>query len=251
MDDLSPEVLGAVARIEALLAQAEPLMAGREGDEAAFSLREASRRYLPETLDAYRRIAPALRDDNARTALLAQLDHLERAVAAKLAILSDPGRTDLAANGAFLRERFGPASALPDAPAVEAPSTSALMMRRLFEPIDAARADATALLAAIAQRLGAAFGSLVSVKRSGPFGTGAIAAVTVEIPRETDTIRYTLARTQHGVEASGTRIVRAVPLRTQRVGVDEWLAALVEDLQAYLERERGSRETLTRLFGGP
>jgi hypothetical protein len=250
MEELPPEAQRSVARIEALLAQAEPLAAGRDGDEAAFSLRETSRRYLPETVDAYRRIAPALRDAQAQQALVAQLDHLERAVAAKLAVLSDPGRSDLDANAAFLRERFGPASSLPEAPPVESGATPALLVRRLFEPIEAARGNADSLVAAIAQRLSAAFGSLVSVKRGGPFGRGAIVALTIEIPRGSDTIRYTLARTATGIETSGTRLVRGVPLRTERAGVDEWIAALIEDLQAYLARERGARETLTRLFGG-
>ena len=45
----------------------------------------------------------------------AQLDHLERATAQRLRDVAARGSEGIAANGAFLTERFGPAETLPEA----------------------------------------------------------------------------------------------------------------------------------------
>src|SRR5271170_5463913 len=109
-----------VSRIEALLDEAERLLANAGVvDEASFSLRETRARYLPDTLRAYLDVPPSLRaerDAAGRTPdelLVAQLDHLERATAARLRELAARRTEGIAANGAFLTERFGPATALP------------------------------------------------------------------------------------------------------------------------------------------
>ena len=46
-----------------------------------------------------------------------------------------------------------------------------------------------------------------------------------------------------------TRFLRGVKNKTVAVDVGEWTHALVDDLAAYVERERGAREVLDRLFG--
>ena len=62
-------------------------------------------------------------------------------------------------------------------------------------------------------------------------------------------LRYTLARTPRGdVEASVTRFLRGIKNKTLVVDVGEWTNGLIADLAAYVERERGARDTLTRLF---
>ena len=101
-------------RIEAMLAQAETLLARGGSDEAAYALRETERRYLPDTLDAYLSVPPARRDAAAETMLVEQLRLLERATAQRLAVLSESAEVALAANGRFLTERFGPIDALPE-----------------------------------------------------------------------------------------------------------------------------------------
>ena len=52
----------------------------------------------------------------------------------------------------------------------------------------------------------------------------------------------------HGIEATVTRYLRGIKNKTLAVDVAEWTRGLIDDLGAYVERERGARETLTRLF---
>src|ERR1700694_2203733 len=117
---LRPEAGALVSRIDGMLAQAEPLLAAGGSDDAAYALRETERRYLPDTLKAYEDIPPARRDATAAEMLVAQLRLLERATAQRLAALSESAEVALAANGAFLTERFGALETLPEAPPAEA-----------------------------------------------------------------------------------------------------------------------------------
>jgi len=61
-------------------------------------------------------------------------------------------------------------------------------------------------------------------------------------------LRYNLAATRSGIEASATKVVRGVALRTESVDLDAWLRGLYEDLGAFVERDRHTRETLTRFL---
>ncbi|HTJ26224.1 MAG TPA: hypothetical protein VMA36_08665 [Candidatus Limnocylindria bacterium] len=253
MNGLPPEAETLVARIEGLLAQAEPLLARGDGcDEAGYALRETERRYLPDTLGAYLDIPPARRDAAAVTMLVEQLRLLERATAQRLAALTENAETALAANGAFLTERFGSLETLPDSAALEVEpvqTTPATLVRRFLARIETeAGPDPVALLERAAVGFTTAFPAISAVKRGGFLGRGPVEALALEVPRPSDLLRYVLARTAYGIEASVTRIVRGVALRTERYDVGEWAHALIEDLGAYVARERHARETLTRLF---
>ena len=100
-----------------------------------------------------------------------------------------------------------------------------------------------------ADQIAAVFPAITSVRRSGLFGKGPITSLIVEVPRASDVLRYAVGRSARSIDASVTRIVRGVALKTERCSVAEWMSALVEDLGAYAERERSARDTLTRLFG--
>src|SRR5450631_1968985 len=143
MAALPEEASLAVARIEAMLDEADRLIE-RTGaaDESAFSLKETGRRYLPDTLNAYLNVPASQRDTVADTLLVDQLRLLERATAARLAALAAAGRSDLAANGAFLAERFGPAQALPEVPQGTQPPALApprALVARLFADLQGPR----------------------------------------------------------------------------------------------------------------
>jgi hypothetical protein len=43
-------------------------------------------------------------------------------------------------------------------------------------------------------------------------------------------------------------VVRGVALRTETVDLDVWLRGLYQDLGAFVERDRRTRETLTRFL---
>jgi hypothetical protein len=251
---LPAEAEALVARIETMLLQAEPLLAAGGSDEAGYALRETERRYLPDTLKAYEDIPPARRDATAREMLVEQLRLLERATAQRLAALSENAETALAANGAFLTDRFGPVSALPEAPAPEqidpAGAPPAVMVRRLLERLEAESGpEPAAILERAGVRLAAAFPSIATIQRGGFLGRGPVDQVALDVPRRDDMLRYALTRTRQGnVEASVTRYLRGIKNKTIVVDVGEWTHGLIDDLAAYAERERGARETLTRLF---
>jgi hypothetical protein len=254
VNDLPPEAETLVARIEGLLGQAQSLLAtGEHSEEAAYALRETERRYLPDTVKAYLDIPPARRDATAATMLVDQLRLLERATAQRLGTLAESAEMALAANAAFLAERFGPLDTLPDAREIpvgpiEAPPVT--LVRRVLDRLQAeAGPDPAALLERAAVRFAGAFPGIVAVKRGGFLGRGPVEVLALEVPRVSDLLRYVLARTPYGgVEASVTRVVRGVALRTERCEIGDWVQGLVEDLGAYVARERTVRDALTRLF---
>jgi hypothetical protein len=242
-----------VSRIESLLAQAERLLASGGSDESAYALRETERRYLPDTLKAYEDIPPARRDATAAEMLVAQLRLLERATAQRLAALAERTETALAANGAFLTERFGPLETLPEtAPEVVDPANPppAMLVRRVLDRLEGeAGADPIAVIERAAVRLSAAFPNIVTVRRSGLLGRGPVEQLALDVPRPDDLLRYALERSRHGhIEATVTRYLRGIKNKTIAVDISEWTQGLIADLGAYVERERGARELLTRLF---
>ncbi|GAC1572787.1 MAG: hypothetical protein NVS3B7_03630 [Candidatus Elarobacter sp.] len=250
---LPAEAQRLVSRIDALLALAVALLTQGGSDEAAYSLRETERRYLPDTVRAYLDVPPALRDATAQSMLVEQLRLLERATAQRLTVLAQSAETALAANGAFLSERFGPVDALPEAAVVDpADAPPALLVRRVLDRLQETSGpglDPIAILERTASRLAAAFPEVATVKRGGFFGKGPIEAIALDIPRRDDLLRYILARASHGgIEASVTRFLRGVRNKTLVVDLGQWTQGLIEDLTTYVERERSARETLNRLF---
>jgi hypothetical protein len=254
VDALPAQAQALAARIESMLAQAETLLARGGSDEAAYALRETERRYLPDTLRAYEDIPPARRDATAEEMLVEQLRLLERATAQRLAVLAESAETALAANGAFLTERFGALDALPETPPVEeldaATAPPAVLVRRVLERLEAeAGPEPGAILERAAARLGAAFPAIATVRRGGLLGRGPVEQIALDVPRRDDLLRYALTRTRQGnVEATVTRYLRGIKNKTLAVDVGEWTHGLIADLGAYVERERGARDILTRLF---
>jgi hypothetical protein len=253
---LPDDAVARVSRIEALLDEAERLLSGSSiVDEASYSLKETRRRYLPDTLRAYFDVPPSMRgerDPSGRTAdelLVAQLDHLERATAQRLRELAARGTEHIAANGAFLTERFGPASALPEVTPVEGARSAPLALVRSF--LDGIERDAgpqpAALVAVAAERFGALVPQLLTVQRS-RMGFGPVESLQLTIPNGDSALRYNLTASRGGIEASATKVVRGIALRTETVDLDAWLHGLYEDLGAYVERDRRTRETLTRFL---
>lgn len=243
--------LATVARIEALLAEARRVGERSGGaDEAAFALKETERRYLPDTLAAYLDIPPSQRDAAATEMVTGQLTLLERATAQRLAVLTEASRTSLAANGAFLSERFGPLDGLPQAPADvpsgETPPPHALVAR-LFSQLDAAAAaDSAQLINLAAERFSTLLPALTRVQR-GLFG-GPPRSVIIDVPRGDHVLRYAIEGTHSAIVPSCTKVVHGIALRTQQCDVAEWLRGLFDDVGAYVERDRTAREQLTSFF---
>lgn len=247
---LPGEALATVARIEAMLAEARRLGERTTGaDEAAFALKETERRYLPDTLAAYLDIPLSQRDAAAAEMVTGQLTLLERATAQRLATLTEAGRTNLAANGAFLSERFGPVDQLPEAPTAFEPGDAPprTLVARLFSQLEsAAAADPAQLVGIAAERFSALLPALTRVQR-GMFG-GVPRAVVIDVPQGDHVLRYALEGTRSGIATSCTKVVRGIALRTEQCDVGEWLRGLFDDVSAYVERDRTAREQLTSFF---
>ncbi len=250
MTDLPPEALAAAQRIEAMLEEARRIGGGLPGgDEASFALKETERRYLPDTLAAYLDIPASRRDAAAGEMVVGQLTLLERATAQRLATLAETSRSSLAANGAFLSERFGALDDLPEAPpgspAAEAPSRT--LVSRFFSQLEqSAGASPAALVNVAAERFSTLLPALTTVKR-GLFG-GPARSVVLDVPHGDHVLRYALEAARSGIETSCTKVVRGIALRTERCDLGEWLHGLFDDVSAYAERDRATRELLTSFF---
>jgi hypothetical protein len=255
MTTLPDEAAVVVARIEAMLDEAKRLIE-RTGatDDSVFSLRETERRYLPDTLNAYLDVPPSQRDATAVALLVDQLQLLERATAERLAALAERGRSGLAANGAFLVERFGAADNLPEVPVATPADVTHLpppraLVARLFSDLQApGQLDAARVLELAGTRFAAVFPTLTTVRR-GMFG-GAVKSVALEVPRAADTLRYALEAERGAIAASCTKVVRGIALRSERVDFGQWLHGLFEDVSAYVERDRVARDLLTSFLAG-
>lgn len=251
MSELPAGALEVVSRIEALLDEGRRLTEGPGGlgvDDATYALKETERRYLPDTLSAYLDIPPSQRDAAAAEMLVGQLTLLEKATGQRLAALAATSRTTQAANGAFLSDRFGPAESLPNAPDVKpAEGPSRTLVARFFSQLDdAAATDPQALITVAAEKFSKLFPRLTTVKR-GLFG-GPPRAIMLDVPRGDHVLRYALGAARSGIEASVTKVVRGVALRTEICDIGEWLRGLFEDVSAYVERDRSTRELLTSFF---
>jgi hypothetical protein len=279
LQPLPPQAVAIIGRIEALLDEARPFTEpGAPLDDDVFALRETETRYLRETIDAYLKIPASLRaapDERGRTAdeqLLEQLAVLERATAERLARVAGAARERLATNGLFLAERFRSAPSLgpsattrtPDGPpAPEAPDGArpaladadaaptalpAVLVQRFMNtiPLDdpESAAGARSLLDALARRLTDAFPRLTRVRLGGLFAKR-VESVVVELPAPSGQLRYTLGLDRTGrLEAGAARIVRGVTLKSERLAIEHWIAALLEHLGEFAESDRSARQQL-------
>jgi len=251
---LPAEAQTCVDRILALLDEAQALGLDQSSSEDAYSLRTARERYLPETLDAYERIPPALRqtpdDASGRTPddqLLEQLGIIERSAAQRLLRAADHARTTLSANGRFLIDRLGALDSLPEAPPIEAHSAP-VTAHRFVESITTGAKRSRDLVNAVANRLYQAFPLLTEVDR-GIFGTGAARRVAITVPLGNDRLRYLLALGPGGdVETTCAKIVRGVTIRTEQVPFEQWARALYEDLHAFARSSAQAQEMLAQLI---
>ena len=241
-------------RLQALLDEAQALGLDRAPGEDAYALRTMRERYLPETLDAYARVAPAARqtpdpltgktpDDQVRE----QLEILERSAAQRVLRLSEHGRTALSANGRFLIERLGSLDALPEAPQIE-PHAVPVNAQRFVDAIAAGAKRSRDLVNATAERLQHAFPLLTEVDR-GLFGAGPAKRVAVTVPLGNDRLRYALALGGGGeLETTCSKIVRGVTIRTEQVPFEQWARALYEDLHAYARNNETTQQMLEHLI---
>jgi len=251
---LPPQAQACVDRIFALLDEAQALGLDRTPGEDAYALRMTRERYLPETLDAYASIPPAVRTapdpSTGRTPdaqLLEQLAILERATAQRLTRLAEHGRTALSANGRFLVERLGALDTLPEAPQLQA-HAAPVTAQRFVDSITAGARRNRDLVNAVATRLQEAFPLLTEVDR-GMFGAGPARRIAITVPLGNDRLRYALALGRGAdVETTCAKIVRGVTIRTEQVPFQQWARALFDDLHAYAQSSAQAQDMLEQLI---
>jgi hypothetical protein len=108
--------------------------------------------------------------------------------------------------------------------------------------------DEHALLDQLATFLEATLPHHTNVKRThGVFGPRRATSLTLELAG----VHYSLAQAQHAeLEASRTRVVRGVAVRTEPLTVETWLTQVSAALGAELDRTEGGRAALDRLLHG-
>jgi hypothetical protein len=127
------------------------------------------------------------------------------------------------------------------------PMGDGMQFELLAASLRADAGDAKAFLDALATKLGGALPDRVRVERGGglfshdhPVRRLAVALGEWE---------YMVAAASGGLEAARTHLVRGVTLKSETLGLDEWIEALSAELAALAERSAHDRAALQRLLG--
>jgi hypothetical protein len=119
-----------------------------------------------------------------------------------------------------------------------------------FDLVAAAlRADASDLkvfVEALATKLEQSFPGRCRVQRSGLLGKGPVRQISVELGDG----RYELAHQDGSISTRRSSVVRGISLKTDEVGLDEWIDALAAQLTAEAERSERGRLAVERLLRG-
>ncbi len=108
-------------------------------------------------------------------------------------------------------------------------------------------ADQRALLENLASMLESAFPAETSVfRKGGLFAKKSISKIKVQIGE----FRYNLADTGRGpLQASRTKIVRGIALKTEELPVEDWLTILGDEMEAHTQHHAQAREALSKFVG--
>ncbi|HLZ69953.1 MAG TPA: hypothetical protein VKV26_08615 [Dehalococcoidia bacterium] len=119
----------------------------------------------------------------------------------------------------------------------------------LLASLRADMADTHAFLQALAVRLDGALPGQVEVERHGGLFSRdhSVKRIALDLGER----RYGIADEGHGrLRAERTNVVRNIALKTEQLGVDEWLQSLAGDLAGMAQRSGRGREALERLLLG-
>jgi hypothetical protein len=111
------------------------------------------------------------------------------------------------------------------------------------------RADADDLrmfVEALATKLEQAFPGRCRVRRAGLLGKGSIRQISVELGES----RYELTHDDGAVSARRSSVVRGISLKSDELGLDEWIDSLAAQLVSEARRSERGRLALERLLKG-
>jgi len=109
------------------------------------------------------------------------------------------------------------------------------------------RADARDLntfFEALAVKLSASFPESTTIDREGFRGRGRVKSISVDLGEH----RYGLRRNSAGVTCLRARAVRGIVLKSEELGLDEWIDSLSHDLAAAADQSERGRLALERLL---
>ena len=111
------------------------------------------------------------------------------------------------------------------------------------------RADADDLrmfVEALATKLEQAFPGRCRVRRAGLLGKGSIRQISVELGES----RYELTHDDGAVSARRSSVVRGISLKSDELGLDEWIDSLAAQLVSEARRSERGRLALEKLLKG-
>ncbi len=107
--------------------------------------------------------------------------------------------------------------------------------------------DAHAFLQALATRLEDALPGQITVERHGGLFSREKTVRRIEL--NLGDARYSIAEEGQGnLQSQRVKVVRGIALKTEALGVDEWLGGLASELAALAESSGRGREALERLL---
>jgi hypothetical protein len=111
------------------------------------------------------------------------------------------------------------------------------------------RADANDLrvfVEALTTKLEQSFPGRCRVRRSGLFGKGTVRQINLELGES----RYELTNDAGTVVTRRASVVRGIALKSEQLGLDEWIDALAAQLVAEAGRSERGRLALEKLLSG-
>jgi hypothetical protein len=106
--------------------------------------------------------------------------------------------------------------------------------------------DVATFTEALAAKLSEALPGAATVQRGGLLGRGAVRRISVDAGGE----RLELRAAGGSIETVCARVSGGIVLKTEPLGIEEWLGRLTEALAAEAARSQTTRQALERLLNG-
>jgi hypothetical protein len=106
--------------------------------------------------------------------------------------------------------------------------------------------DLRVFVESLSTKLDQSFPGRCRVQRAGLLGKGDVRRITVELGDS----RYELSHDDGAVTARRSSVVRGITLKSEELGLDEWIDSLSADVVAEADRSERGRLALQRLLSG-
>ena len=107
-------------------------------------------------------------------------------------------------------------------------------------------ADLRVFVESLAAKLDQSFPGRCRVRRAGMLGKGSVRQISVELGDG----RYELTHDDGRISARRSSVVRGIALKSDELGLDEWIDSLAAEVVAEADRSERGRLALEKLVGG-